>query len=142
MVNKCSMNKCNKLNQSSKSLSRTPGGNGGAVLHSIPACLTSIYRDPCPAPCLLDSHSGCHGSTNDTSFFLGLQIFLPRVTEKLDKIPKDPSADPEDQDKVPKVPSTTAFGGNSLQKASARGECGERPNSSAIPDESADWVSG
>nr|XP_048297764.1 melanophilin isoform X2 [Myodes glareolus] len=32
-----------------------------------------------------------------------IPIFLPRVTEKLDRIPKDPSADPEDQAKVPKA---------------------------------------
>ncbi|MEJ1287772.1 melanophilin [Cricetulus griseus] len=30
-----------------------------------------------------------------------LQIFLPRVAEKFDRIPKDPSADPEDEAKVP-----------------------------------------
>ncbi|CAO2625425.1 Mlph [Lemmus lemmus] len=36
-----------------------------------------------------------------------IPIFLPRVTEKLERIPKDPSADPEDQAKVPKVLSTT-----------------------------------
>lgn len=32
-----------------------------------------------------------------------IPIFLPRVTERLDRIPKDPSADPEDQANVPKV---------------------------------------
>lgn len=43
--------------------------------------------------------------SKETYFFLGLQIFLPRVTERLDRIPKDPSADPEDQANVPKVHS-------------------------------------
>lgn len=56
---------------------------------------------------------------NNTYFFLGLQIFLPRVTEKLDRIPKDPSADPEDEAKVPEVRSTTHFQGNSLRGTSS-----------------------
>ncbi|XP_051046733.1 melanophilin [Phodopus roborovskii] len=32
-----------------------------------------------------------------------IPIFLPRVTEKLDRVPKDPSADPEDQAQVPEA---------------------------------------
>lgn len=33
----------------------------------------------------------------------GIPIFLPRITEKLDGMPKTPPADPEDQAKVPKA---------------------------------------
>ncbi|XP_050018986.1 melanophilin isoform X1 [Alexandromys fortis] len=71
-----------------------------------------------------------------------IPIFLPRVTEKLDRIPKDPSADPEDQDKVPKAtalpcllkrkyaPSSQGIDGGSFDRKSVyRGSLTQRnPN--------------
>lgn len=71
-----------------------------------------------------------------------IPIFLPRVTETLDKIPKDPSADPEDQDKVPKAtalpyllkrkysPSSQGIDGGSFDRKSVyRGSLTQRnPN--------------
>lgn len=88
--------------------------------------LTSIYRDHCPAscqPCLTPTLPVMvQQDGNSTHFFFGLQIFLPRVTEKLDRIPKTPPADPEDQAKVPKVRSTITFQGNSYRRASAEAQ--------------------
>ncbi|XP_041506160.1 melanophilin [Microtus oregoni] len=71
-----------------------------------------------------------------------IPIFLPRVTEKLDRIPKEPSADPEDQDKVPKAtvlpyllktkyaPSSQGIDGGSFDRKSVyRGSLTQRnPN--------------
>ncbi|XP_038194458.1 melanophilin isoform X4 [Arvicola amphibius] len=71
-----------------------------------------------------------------------IPIFLPRVTEKLDRIPKDPSADSEDQDKVPKAtalpyllkrkyaPSSQGIDGGSFDRKSVyRGSLTQRnPN--------------
>lgn len=71
---------------------------------------------------------------DNTHFFLGLQIFLPRVPEKLDRTPKTPPADPEDQAKVPKVCSTITFQGNSHRRAGAEGGYGEGADSSAMPE--------
>ena len=56
---------------------------------------------------------------SNTHLFLGLQILLPRITEKRDGMPKTPPADPEDEAKVPKVRSTTTFQGNSHRRSAA-----------------------
>ncbi|XP_021089840.1 melanophilin isoform X2 [Mesocricetus auratus] len=71
-----------------------------------------------------------------------IPIFLPRVTEKLDRIPKDPSADPKDQAKVPEAaavsyllrgknsPSSQGIDGGSFDRKSVyRGSLTQRnPN--------------
>lgn len=72
----------------------------------------------------------------------GIPIFLPRVTEKLDMIPKTPPADPENQAKVPKAtavpclirrkysPSSQGIDGGSFDRKSVyRGSLTQRnPN--------------
>lgn len=72
----------------------------------------------------------------------GIPIFLPRVTEKLDMIPKTPPADPENQAKVPKAtavpclmrrkysPSSQGIDGDSFDRKSVyRGSLTQRnPN--------------
>lgn len=72
----------------------------------------------------------------------GIPIFLPRITEKLDRIPKTPPADPENQAKVPKAtavpclmrrkysPSSQGIDGGSFDRKSVyRGSLTQRnPN--------------